>query len=81
MLLDDDVVADRKAQASALSGRLGGEERVEHLVFHVRRDAGAVVANRDFNTITKVFGRGRDGWLVVAAVCFCSALGRGIEAV
>ena len=45
MLLDDDVAADGKATASAFSSRLGREERVEHLLFHVRRDAGAVVAN------------------------------------
>ena len=32
MLLDDDVVTHRKPEPGALAGRLGGEERVEHLV-------------------------------------------------
>ena len=59
MLLDDDVVADGEAKASAFSGRLGREEWVEHLFFHIRRNAGAVVADLDFHTIAKIFGRGR----------------------
>jgi len=36
MLLDEDVVADREAEAGALSRRFGREERVEHLLFHQR---------------------------------------------
>jgi hypothetical protein len=81
MLLDDDVVADGKAKAGAFSGRLGREERVEHLFLHVRRHTGAVVANPDFNTIPKVLGRGRESRLVVATISLCSAPGRSIEAV
>src|SRR5262245_37484298 len=56
MLLDDDVVADREAKAGALAGRLGGEKRVEHLFFHVRRNTGAVIANPDFHPVAKVLG-------------------------
>src|SRR4030095_1117446 len=56
MLLDDDVVANRKAKAGAFSGWFGSEERVENLIFHVRRNAGAVIANPDLHTIAKVFG-------------------------
>ena len=35
MLLHDDVVADGEAKASAFSGRLGREEWVEYLFFHI----------------------------------------------
>jgi hypothetical protein len=58
VLLDDDVVADGEAKAGALSGRFGREERVEHLFFHVGQNTSAVVADPDFHTIAKVFGRG-----------------------
>src|SRR5262249_4267532 len=81
VLLDDDVVADREAKASTFSGRFGRKERVEHLFFHVRRHTGAVVANSDFHTIAKVFGRGRESRLVVATISLCFAPGRSIEAV
>ena len=59
MLLDDDVMADGKAKASALSSWFGSEEGVEHLFLHVRRDAGAVIANPDLNSITEILCRGR----------------------
>jgi hypothetical protein len=81
MLLDDDVVTDGEAKAGAFSGWFGREKRVEHLFFHVRRDSGAVIANPDFHAITEVFGRGREGRLLVASVYFRSAFGRCIEAV
>ena len=35
MLLDDDVVSDGQAKSSALSGRLGREERVEQLLLYL----------------------------------------------
>jgi hypothetical protein len=79
MLLDDDVVTDGEAKAGAFSSRFGREERVEHLFFHVRRDASAVIADPDFYTIAKVFGRRSEGRLVVAVVCFRSTLGRCME--
>ena len=81
MLLDDDVVADGKAKASALSGRFGRKGWIEHLLLHVRCNASAIIANFYFHTIAKVFGRGSKGRLVVAAVCFRSALDRCIEAI
>jgi hypothetical protein len=81
MLLDDDVVADGEAKARAFSGRFGCEKRVEHLFFHVRGNASAVIADPDFHTIAKVFGRGSKGGLVVAAICRRSTLGRCIEAI
>jgi hypothetical protein len=81
MLFDNNVVADGEAKPGALSSRFGREERVEHLFFHVRRDASAVIANSNLHTIAKVFGRGSERRLVVAAVCLRFALGRRMEAV
>src|SRR5215475_3586180 len=81
MLLDDDVVADGEAKASPFSSRFGREEGLEHLFLHVGRHASAIVADSDFHTITKVFGRGRESRLVVVTVGLYSAPGRSIEAV
>ena len=81
MLLHDDVVTDGEPKAGAFSGRLGRKERVEHLFLHVSRHTGAVVADSDFNTITEVFGRGRERRLVVATIGLRPAPGRSIKAV
>ena len=54
MLLDDDVVTDREAEPGAFSGRLRREERIEDLLFHLGRNAGAVVTDADFHTVAKV---------------------------
>ena len=54
MLLHDDVVSDGQAKASALSSRLRREEGIEHLFPDLGRNAGAVVANPDFNFVAKV---------------------------
>src|SRR5262249_52969016 len=81
MLLDDDIVADGKAKAGALPGRLGCEERVEHLLLHLGRDAGAVVADPDFHLIAKAAGRGRKGWFIAIVTGLGFALGRGIKAI
>ena len=43
VLLRDDVVADRQAEPSALTGRLGREERLEQFVPDLGRNAGPVV--------------------------------------
>src|SRR5215813_7595057 len=48
MLLDDDVMGHREAEPRSLSGWLGGEKGIEHLLFHLGRDTAAVVANPDF---------------------------------
>lgn len=55
-LAADDVMGHRKAEPSSFSGWLGGEEGIEHLFSHVRRDAGAVVANADFDHLTEISG-------------------------
>ena len=81
MLLHNDVVTDGEPKPGSFSGRLRCEERVEHLFFHVRRHAGAVVADSDFHTIAEVFSRGRERRLVVATVNLRSAPARRIEAV
>src|SRR5215831_1522833 len=81
MLLDDNVVTDRQAKAGALSRRLSREERLEHLFFHVRRDADSVIADTDFHTIAKVFSRSRESRFVVVTAALRSSLIRSIEAV
>ena len=70
-----------RPRPSAFSGRLRREERIEHLLLHLGRNAGAVVADPDFHAVPEVLGRGSQGRLVVASVCFRFALGRRIEAV
>ena len=81
MLLDDDVVADGEAKSGAFAGGLGCKERIEDLFLHLGQNTRAVVADRDFYPITKVFGRGRKGRLVVAAVRLRAALRGRIEAI
>ena len=81
MLLDDDVVADGQAKPRALADGLGREERIEHLVLYLGRNAGAVVADPDFDAVAQVLGRGSKSGLVIAAICFRFALRRRIEAI
>src|SRR6516162_2993823 len=81
MLLDDDVVADREAEASPFPSRLGRKEWFEHLFFHVRRYTRAVVANPDFHAIAKISSRGGKCRLVVATIGLCFAFGRSIETI
>ena len=81
MLLDDDVVADGETEAGAFAGRLGCKERIEDLFLHLGRDAGAIVADPDFHTVAEVPGGRYKGWLVVASIPLCTALGRRVEAI
>src|SRR5262249_25567086 len=81
VLLDDDVVADREAQSCALTRGFGGEERVEHPLPHLRRNAAAIVANPDFNAVPEVFRRSRQRGFVTAGSSLCLAFCRSIEAV
>src|SRR6185369_10442539 len=80
MLLDDDVVTDGKPKPGSFAGWLGREEWIEHFFLHVRRNAGAIVADRDFDAIAEVFGGGCQGWFV-AAIRLRKTLRCGIEAV
>src|SRR5262245_52370724 len=81
VLFHDDVVANREPKSRALSGRLGCEERLEHLFLHVRSNTCPVIADSDFHMIAKVFGRGRESWIVVAAIGLRSAFARSVESV
>src|SRR3974390_153685 len=80
MLFHNDVVAHREPKAGALAGRLRGEERIEHLFLPLGRDAGAVVANPDFNLVTEVL-RGRTQRRLEILFAGFLALGGGVKAV
>ena len=54
VLLHNDVVSDGQTKAGALSSRFCCEERIEHLVPDLGRNAGAVVTNADLNFVTEV---------------------------
>src|SRR5262245_48569694 len=61
-------MADGKAQAGALARRFRGEEWVEHLLFHIGRNARAVVPDPDFNSVAETFRRsGQDRLVTIAA--------------
>ena len=57
MLLGHDVVADREAEAGSLAGRFGREERLKKLVFDLRWDTDAIVADSDFDHIAEIARR------------------------
>src|SRR6516164_4932091 len=81
MLLDDDVMTYRQAKAGPFTGRFRCEERVEHLLPHLRRNANTIVANPDLHPIAEAFGRSRDRWLKSIAAFPRLALGRSIKAI
>ena len=56
MLLDNDVMAQRQAEAGALAGRLGGKERVENFLPRRVGYAGAVVAHPDLDPVAQCPG-------------------------
>src|SRR6266404_8327517 len=69
MLFNDDAIAQREAKAGSLAGGFCRKERIEHLFLHLGRNAGAVVADSNFDAVTEVFGRGNDGGLVACKGC------------
>jgi hypothetical protein len=81
MLLDDDVVTNGQAQPSPFTGGLCRKERIEHLLLHLGWNAGAVVANPDFDAVTQVLGRGSHGGLVAASIRFRLTLRGCVEPV
>ena len=81
MLLDDDVVTNGQAQPSPFTGRLGREEWVEQLLLHLGWNAGAVVADADFDAVTEVLGRRSKRGLIIATIGFGFALRGCVEAV
>ena len=54
----DDAVDHRQAEAGALADFLGGEERLEDLLHHVGRDAGAGVLDLDQHVVGRRRARG-----------------------
>ena len=72
MLLDDDVVADGKAEPGALSRWLGREERIEYPFSDLRWNAAAIITNSDFHAIAEILcGRLKDGFIgVIAGLTF-----------
>src|SRR5262245_40696887 len=81
MLLDDDVVTDGEPEAGSFSSGLRREEWIEYLFLHVGRNASAIVSDRYFDTVAKVFGGRYKGRLVVASIRLRTALDRRVEAV
>src|SRR6202790_4985892 len=57
MLFHDDVVAHRQAEPGTFARGFGCKERVEYLRFDLFRDTGSIIANTDFNLVSKVLGR------------------------
>src|ERR1700732_403240 len=80
MLFHHDVVAHRQAKSGALARRFGGEEGIEHLLLHLQRDSGAVVANPDSDLVAEASG-GRAQRRLETFVARFLAFGGGIKAV
>src|SRR5262249_46335082 len=81
MLLDDDVMTERKAEPGPFSCRFGREEGVEYLLSDLRWNPGTVIADCDFDLFADVFRCCRKRRLVVAAVRLRFALGSGVKSV
>jgi hypothetical protein len=81
VLLDNDVMRHGEAEPCPFSSRFSSEEGIEHLLSHLGRDAGTVVANTDFDGLTKVPGGSSEDGLEGLVACLDFAPGRGIEAV
>src|ERR1700752_2478305 len=70
VLLDNDGMGHREAEPSSFPGRFSGEEGIEDLFSHLRRDAGAVVANSDFDCLSKIPGGSAEDRLKALVVRF-----------
>ena len=81
MLLHDDVVRHRETKAGSFTGWLRREERVEYLFLNFGRDAGAVVADANFDGGSEVLRRGPQGWLKAMFLLLRLAFGRGVDAI
>src|SRR5581483_8641255 len=81
VLFHDDVMRHRQPEPGAFARRLGREEGVEHLLPHLRRDAGAVVADADLDMVGAASCRGADDRLEGGAAIVRLALAHGIKAV
>src|SRR5258708_32136957 len=81
MLLDDNVVAQRKAKPRSFASGLRRKEGIEHLFLYFGRNAGAAVTDSDLHAGAKVFGRGSKGGLITVAAGLAGTLRRRVEAV
>jgi hypothetical protein len=81
VLLDNDVMGHRESEPRSFPCRLCGEERIEHLFAYFRQDAGAVVANTDFDCLAEVPRGSAEDWFKALVARFDLAPSRGIEAV
>jgi len=80
MLLGYDIVADRKAEAGALSRRFRREERLEKTVAVFGRDAGAIVAHPDLDGFAEIARRDLQH-RAKRAIRGAALFGSGVEAV
>src|SRR5258708_29486552 len=81
VLLHDDVVRHGETEAGPFTGWLRREERIEHLLLHFGRDAGAIVAKANFDGGSEVLRGGPEGWLKTRFFILDLAPGRCIDAV
>jgi hypothetical protein len=81
MLFDNDVMGHRKAEPGPFPGWFGSEKGIEHLLSYLGRDAAAVVANSDFDCVTKVTGGSVEDRFKRLVALFDLAPGRSVEAV
>jgi hypothetical protein len=58
VLFHDDVVAHGQAKPGTFARGLGRKERVEYFFFYFGRDAGAVIADANFELVTEILRRG-----------------------
>src|SRR5690242_263662 len=79
MLLDHNVVTEGKAEPRPFIRRLSGKEWIEYPFSNFWRNAGAIVANSDLNSIAKILGRGRKNRLIGFIIALGLALRRRVE--
>src|SRR5689334_18987388 len=80
MLLDDDVMAHGQTQARSLTGWLGGEKRIEHLLLYCGRDTRSIVPDPNFHAVDEPPCRSQKRRLEAIARLAC-AFCRRVEAV
>src|ERR1700677_1427516 len=71
MLSDNDVVAEREAEASALAGWLCGEERFKHVRLDLLGNTYAIVPDTDGDVIWTCLGGDAQGRLEIRIVSLC----------
>lgn len=81
MLFHDYIVAQRQPKPSPFADGLGRKERQEDLLPNLAWNAGAVVADANFDPVAEVFGRCRQGRFIALAIWLSAALDGGVEPV